>query len=185
MHTNFKTHTWGCTVCTYTQDNIDPSVQADVDKHFNAANNYKGFDVQLNECPSCVLKGIRGSQMAKVTIVGKKAEMNANDKTTKSETKTLLEAQEPLSSVVGKGEPTLETDEELNERAEDHASHLKAEAKADKKQSILDAGKVLVKRSIEIPEGVKERKERIDEHVEGIETLTDTQIAKKKAEFED
>lgn len=55
---SFLVKTWSCKRCDYRQD-FEP-VKKFMDEHFNKDTEFKLFDIQENECPSCALQGARG-----------------------------------------------------------------------------------------------------------------------------
>ena len=71
--TIIKIKTWGCTKCNYHQD-FEPTGEL-MNLHFNQSTPFTLSDIQVNECPSCALKGDRGVSMRKETVVSKKMEM--------------------------------------------------------------------------------------------------------------
>ncbi len=66
--------TWRCSNCDYAQD-CEPT-QNNQDLHFNKDEKFPAYDILENECPSCVLKGIRSCSMEKVIDISKKSVHN-------------------------------------------------------------------------------------------------------------
>ena len=181
----FNIKTWSCSSCTYRQD-FDPTAE-NVKLHFNDDPNFRVFDLQASECPSCALKGVRGINLVKEADSSKKIKFACFETQEDIDTLRADEERLPKDVFIGMAKITEPSSEKLVRIDKEVAkvSHLPKVARDTIRLQLETAPDLLVDKEITRQETPDEMRDRLDKHFSEVTFKTPQEIAALRALHED